>query len=101
MQIIAFSTDPQVIKHILDHLGLPSEPPPQAPAAVQLELYTEYPAPLLAWGCALWYHQLKWEATVPGQGGVRSLQWRVNCRVPLFLRPERSLILPTRALGSN
>jgi hypothetical protein len=31
-RVIAFITDPEVITAILDHLGLPSQPPPLAPA---------------------------------------------------------------------
>jgi len=30
-QVIAFITEPEVVAHILDHLGLPSTPPPLAP----------------------------------------------------------------------
>jgi len=32
MTVIAFLTDPPVLKRILDHLGLPSTPPAVAPA---------------------------------------------------------------------
>ncbi len=31
-QVIAFITEPEVVVRILDHLGLPSTPPPLAPS---------------------------------------------------------------------
>ena len=37
MTIIAFLTDPPVLSRILDHLGLPSSPPPLAPARSPLD----------------------------------------------------------------
>jgi len=37
MTVIAFLTDPPVLKRILDHLGLPSSPPPLAPARSPLD----------------------------------------------------------------
>ena len=37
MTVIAFLTDPPVLRRILDHLGLPSSPPPLAPARSPLD----------------------------------------------------------------
>jgi len=37
MVVLAFLTDPAVIRKILDHLHLPAAHPPRAPARVSLE----------------------------------------------------------------
>jgi hypothetical protein len=36
MVVLAFITDPHVVKRILDHLHLPSVPPPVAPARTRI-----------------------------------------------------------------
>jgi hypothetical protein len=38
LQIVAFIEDPKVVRRILDHLGLPSTGPPQAPARARPQL---------------------------------------------------------------
>ena len=38
MVVLAFITDPRVLEKILAHLGLPTAPPPIAPARLPLEV---------------------------------------------------------------
>jgi hypothetical protein len=46
MLVLAFITDPRVVKKILDHLRLPSTDPPRAPARLsqqQVEMFCDVP----------------------------------------------------------
>lgn len=38
MVVLAFITDPAALSRILQHLGLPTAPPPVAPARIPLEV---------------------------------------------------------------
>ena len=66
MARVAFITEPASVKSILEHLGLPTEPPRVAPARAPPELSFDFDQPLLHdLSMANWQLRRDWQRTEP------------------------------------